>query len=80
MRHGLAIMAFILAATFVTTTLTGPRQALAITGCCKERASEQHAWQPNGQDFTHCQQLNASESPPDNIFEPVGHYWWDVAC
>ncbi len=53
-------------------------QAIAISGCCKERVGT-NRWRNIGNDFATCKELN-SEHDGDDIFQPSKKYWWDVGC
>lgn len=54
------------------------KQALAITGCCKERGSLDGRWRDNGQDLEQCKRSN--ERDRDNVFDQSGYVWWDLKC
>ena len=51
---------------------------LAISGCCKERSSASDPWYRSGSDLKICKDLNQADG--DNIFDPAGKVWWDLAC
>ena len=52
-------------------------QAVAISGCCKERVGD-NRWRNIGNDFARCKELNKIDK--DDIFQPSKKYWWDVGC
>jgi hypothetical protein len=55
-------------------------EALAISGCCKERKDDGYAWKKNGQSFAKCQASNKEKDEGDNIMQRKGRVWWDVGC
>ena len=52
--------------------------AYAISGCCKQRTSANDPWYRTASDLNVCKDLNGTDG--DNIFEPSGKVWWDLAC
>ena len=48
-------------------------QVLAISGCCKQRQSVNHAWRKSNVGFDGCKREN------DDVFKPAG-LLWDVSC
>jgi len=55
------------------------KEVLAAAGCCKERESEGKPWRKGQRDFDSCKGINDKEDK-DNVFNPGGRFWWDVAC
>ena len=60
---------------FVAVGLSG-RDAGAISGSCKERASYSSAWRANGRSFEDCKAYN-QQRDGDNVFYETGLVWWD---
>ena len=54
-------------------------QLFALSGCCKERSSLREEWNPNGNSFRDCKNLNRQKDK-DDVFERRGLVWWDVRC
>ena len=59
----------------VAAGLSG-RDASAISGSCKERASYSSAWRANGRSFEDCKAYN-QQRDGDNVFYETGLVWWD---
>ncbi len=55
------------------------RQQLAISGCCKERRTPNHAWRRSRLAFAECKRRN-DRIDRDDVFAPRGLYWWDIGC
>ena len=55
------------------------KEALAIAGCCKERATTNHAWRKSNLSFKRCKDRNAARDG-DKVFNQSGKVWWDVRC
>lgn len=51
-------------------------EALAVSGSCKSRNSQDEMWKTNGLDFNTCEQQN-KQVDGDNIFDPIGLIYWD---
>jgi len=78
MRKWCFLLGAVLLAVVLVSTLHGPTQTHAVSGCCKERSSYKENWRPSGKSFDECEQANNRER--DNIFSPQGLVWWDVNC
>jgi hypothetical protein len=59
----------------IAAALSCSDQVLAISGCCKQRKSVNHAWRKNNLDFDGCQSKERGE-----ILKPLGLFWWDISC
>ena len=79
MKKLVLILGGVVALALFSVTLPCGNQVLAISGCCKERQSEKHAWFNSGKTFGECKRLKEKEGE-GNIFHKTGRYWWDVAC
>ena len=55
-------------------------EAIAVSGCCKQRPHVNAKWRNIGIDFARCKTLNDEEDQGDDIFNPDGKIWWDVGC
>ncbi len=55
-------------------------EALAISGCCKERKNVDSAWKKNGMSLKNCQSSNKDKDNGDNIFQSKGRVWWHIGC
>ena len=55
------------------------KELLAVSGCCKERKSTDDPWRKTRRNLDSCKKLN-DEKDKDNVFNPNGLFWWDIAC
>ena len=53
--------------------------AYAMSGCCKQRGSDDKRWRVIGRDLKKCKRENARKDQ-DNVFQPSGRVWWDSKC
>ena len=73
------ILGGVAAIALFSTVLPCGNQVLAISGCCKERASLNRAWRKlSGVSIAECKEKNGKER--DNVFDKSGLIWWDVKC
>lgn len=76
------IMCFVV--VFTALVLGGPsmgqNQALAVSGCCKERESLVGQWTISNRGLEQCKSLNETLDSGDYIFEEQGRVWWDITC
>lgn len=80
MKKWIAALAVLPVAGLLWIATPCGNEALAISGCCKERKDDGYAWKKNGQSFEKCQKLNKIKDKIDNIFQSKGRVWWDVGC
>ncbi|MEE8187818.1 MAG: hypothetical protein V3T80_01305 [Kiloniellales bacterium] len=68
------------AGLFAAPPLIG-NEALAIAGCCKERATAKHPWKQNGLSLRRCKEQNKKrDKGRDSVFDRAGLVWWDMRC
>lgn len=48
-------------------------------GCCKQHAPD-GSWYSNGMGFNQCRSANRRQDNNDDLFQPIGQFWWDVNC
>jgi len=73
------IPALLLVAFALSLTPPCNKQLLAVSGCCKDRASLKDPWKKNGMNFRECERLN-QKIDGDNVFDQRGRVWWDSGC
>ncbi len=74
-------MVGLLCSGVVWLTLHTSEPAMAISGCCKQRASIDDPWSDLGKSFDRCELMNEEEDGgDDDIFKAKGKVWWDIAC
>ena len=78
MKKLLLLLSVVLAATLFSAPLPCDKQALAISGCCKERNSLSRGWSKSGVPFIECKSRNRRDR--DNVLDERGFVWWDVKC
>jgi hypothetical protein len=79
MKQMLLVLGFLLFAAAFSMMFPGDSQLLAVSGCCKQRASYGAPWYPNRKNFRDCENLNRN-SDGDNVFDQRGLVWWDANC
>ncbi|MCH9697165.1 MAG: hypothetical protein K0U68_03595 [Gammaproteobacteria bacterium] len=63
---------------FIWASYEANNEALAISGCCKKRESQDGPWRKIGTDLERCKVENRTDN--DNVFKKSGMVWWDMAC
>ena len=80
MKKLVLILGVVLVASLFSAPLLCDKQALAISGCCKERASLNSDWRKQpGISINQCKRIN-KDKDGDNVFDASGLVWWDVNC
>ena len=79
MKKLLQVVALIAAAGVLWSGVPGD-EAIAVSGCCKQRPNVNARWRNIGSNFEQCRQLNEEQDQGDDIFNPDGKIWWDVGC
>ena len=80
MKNVTIALGIVLVVVGTLTALPCGRYVVAVTGCCKERPTEDHAWRRSAMTFEQCVDANQVRDGGGEIFEPNGTVWWDIGC
>jgi len=67
----------LLAVSVLGLGMPGEQQAVAVSGCCKQR-QDNGPWREINSDLKRCKIENDAER--DDLFRPSGRIWWDMSC
>lgn len=78
MKKPIVMTVFVCILFFVWISYETNNEAMAISGCCKKRESQNSPWSKLGTDLERCKVENRTDN--DNVFKKSGLVWWDMAC